>query len=120
MTKQKWRPIEGCFGYAIGSHGQVKRLRHLAHGKRHKMLPEKIVKPIIDRYGMATVRIINDEGRQVQLSVQKLVIKYFLEPGFVYYKLSSIPYNNHVDGFIKKDMYNKMTYKPFKFKSIKT
>ena len=120
MAKQKWRPIEGCLGYAIGSHGQVKRLRHLANGKRHKMLSEQIVKPIIDRYGMSTVRIINDQGKQVQLSVQKLVTKYYLKPGCVYYKTSQNPSNNHVDFFVSKDMYDRMKYKPFIFKKIKT
>jgi hypothetical protein len=120
MAKQKFRPIEGCMGYAIGSHGQVKRLRHLANGKYHKMLPEKIVKQIYDRYLKPTVRIINNDGKQVQLSVEKLVIKNFLEPGYSYYKTTFDNRINKVDFYIRVDLYVKMKDKPTVYKIVKS
>ena len=118
--KQKWKPIPGCSNYAIGSYGQVKRLRHRARGKNHKILKEQIVKQIYDRYWKPTVRIIGDDGKQHQLSVEKLVITQFLEPGRIYYKTTSDNMVNRIDRYVDAEAYEKMKYKPNRYKIVKT
>lgn len=136
MPKQKWRPIPGCSNYAIGSHGDVKRLKHKANGKRHKILSEKILELNMNRTKNVYVNIIDDNGKQKVLSVQKLVMDTFLEKGHIYYKV--VPeigyvqkidketkekkivqiFNNRIDQFVRKDIYDRMTYKPTIYKTI--
>lgn len=120
MTKQRWIPIPGCSNYAIGSHGQVKRLRHRARGKNHKILKEQIVKPVYNMNRKPTVRIIGDDGRQVQLSVEKLVIKNFLVANRIYYKTVKSNEVNRVDCYIDSEVYDKMKYKPITYRTIRT
>lgn len=120
MTKQRWVPIPGCSNYAIGSYGQVKRLRHRARGKNHKILKEQIVKPVYNMKRKPTVRIIGDDGRQVQLSVEKLVIRHFLMPNRVYYKIVESNEVNRADCYIDSEAYDKMKYKPITYRKIRS
>lgn len=120
MTKQKWKTIIGCTNYAIGSHGQVKRLKHRARGKNHKILPEVIMKQIYSMSFKPTVRIVDDDGRQRELSVEKLVITYFLVPNKTYYKIVSSNRINRVDCYIDSDVYERIKYKPVIYKTIKS
>jgi group I intron endonuclease len=117
--RQKFRPIIGCSHYSIGSNGQVKRLRHKAHGKRYKILPEKIIDQHINRQSVVYVNVTDDNGKIKVFSVQKLVLSTYGKPGVTYYKASDDPFNNRFDVFIEKDMYDRMKYKPFIFKKIK-
>jgi hypothetical protein len=119
MARQKFRPIIGCSHYSIGSNGQVKRLRHKAHGKRYKILPEKIIDQHINRQSVVYVNVTDDNGKIKVFSVQKLVLSTYGKPGVTYYKASDDPFNNRFDVFIEKDMYDRMKYKPFIFKKIK-
>lgn len=120
-------PILGCSNYVIGSHGAVKRLKHKANGKRHKILPEKILELNINRSKNTYVNLIDDNGKQKVFSVQKLVVDTFLEKGYIYYKIApdweQIKYkqvfNNRVDQFVRKDIYDRMKYKPTIYKTIK-
>lgn len=120
MTKQKWIPITGCSNYAIGSHGQVKRLRHRARGKNFKILKEKIVKQVYNRNLKPTVRIIGDDGRQKELSVEKLILTHFLHPDKTYYKTVASNQINRIDCYIDSDTYENMKYKPVKYKTVRT
>ena len=128
MSKQKWRPIVGCSNYAIGSHGAVKRLRHKANGNRHKILPEKILELNINRTKNVYVNLIDDNGKQKVFSVQKLVMDTFLEKGRTYYKTAPDweqinhrqVFNNRVDQFVPKELYDRMTFKPTIYKTIRT
>lgn len=67
-----------------------------------------------------TVRIIGDDGRQVQLSVEKLVIKHFLVPNRVYYKTVKSNEVNRVDCYIDYEVYDKMKYKPITYRTIRS
>lgn len=67
-----------------------------------------------------TVRIIGDDGRQRQLSVEKLVITHFLVPNRVYYKMVKSNEVNRVDCYIDVELYDKMKYKPITYRTIKS
>lgn len=74
------------------------------------------------------VNLIDDNGKSKIFSVQKLVVGTFLEKGHVYYKTSPDMsyedykqiFNNRVDQFVRKDIYERMNYKPTIYKTIKT
>jgi len=127
MANQRWKPIPGCSNYVIGSRGDVKRLKHKANGKRYKILSESLLKFNINRSGVVYVNVIADNGKQRVFSVQKLVMEAFLEKGYTYYKVSPDwsyeknvqVFNNRVDQFIRVDVYDRMTYKPIIFKTIR-
>lgn len=128
MAKQKWKPIPGCSNYVIGSHGVVKRLKHKAQGKRHKILPEKIIQQQINRQKNVYVNVIDDNGKQRVFSVQKLVLNAFFEKGVTYYKIvvdffntdNGTVFNNRIDHFVPSYLYDRMKEKPQIFKTIKT
>ena len=138
MPKTKWKPIPGCSNYAIGSHGQVKRLRHRSTGKLYRILDEELVKFQMNRSKVVYVKIRKDDGSQKVFSVQKLVMDTFFESGHIYYKIapeSSLVwvkdketkkkeliqiFNNRVDQFVRSDIYDRMKMKPTIFKTIKT
>lgn len=128
MAKQKFRPIKGCSNYVVGSHGIIKRLKHKSRGSRHKILPEKIIQPQLNRQGILYVNLIGDNGKQKVFSVQKLVSETFLDPGQIYYKTApdweivnnEQKFNNRVDQFIPSNLYDRLTYKPVIYKTIKT
>jgi len=138
MPKTKWIPIPGCSNYVIGSHGQVKRLRHRSTGKLYRILDEELVKFQMNRSKVVYVKIRKDDGSQKVFSVQKLVMDTFFESGHIYYKIapeSSLVwvkdketkkkeliqiFNNRVDQFVRSDIYDRMKMKPTIFKTIKT
>lgn len=128
MAKPKWKLIPGCRNYAIGSNGKVKRLRHRSTGKLYRILDEMYVEMQINRSKVVYVKIRTDNGKQKVFSVQKLVVDTFLERGQTYYKTApdweQINYrqifNNRVDQFVRKDIYDRMTLKPVIYKTIKT
>ncbi len=84
------------------------------------------------------VNLIDDNGKPKVFSLQKLVMDTFLEKGHVYYKIAPDEqqvivvdkktkekqlvqqFNNRVDQFVRKDIYDRMAYKPQIFKTIKT
>jgi hypothetical protein len=138
MVIQKWMPIRGCSNYRVSNLGKVKRLKHRANGKRHTILKEKIVDIHLNRQGVMYVNLIDDNGKPKVFSLQKLVMDTFLEKGHVYYKIAPDEqqvivvdkktkekqlvqqFNNRVDQFVRKDIYDRMVYKPQIFKTIKT
>ncbi len=120
MTKQRWIPIPGCSNYAIGSHGQVKRLKHRANGKRHKIMKEQLVKLVYYPSRKPYARIIGDNGRQRELSVEKIFIAQFLKPNTIYYKTIKSNEIHRIDCYIESEVYDKMREKPQIFKTIKT
>jgi hypothetical protein len=128
MSKPKWKPIPGCNNYAIGSNGKVKRLKHKSTGNLYRILDEMYVTMQVNRSGVVYVKVRMDSGQQKVFSVQKLVVDAFLEHGCVYYKIApdweEIKYkqvfNNKVEHFLRKDIYDRMIYKPQIFKTIRT
>lgn len=138
MVIQKWMPISGCSNYRVSNLGKVKRLKHRANGKRHTILREKIVDIHLNRQKVMYVNLIDDNGKSKVFSLQKLVMDTFLEKGHVYYKIApdegeilvideetkqKVPkqiFNNRVDQFVRKDIYDRMTLKPVIYKTIKT
>jgi len=137
MVIQKWMPISGCSNYRVSNLGKVKRLRHRSNGKRHTILKEKIVDIHLNRQSVMYVNLIDDNGKPKVFSLQKLVMNTFLEKGHVYYKIApdeqqvivmdketkkkklEQQFNNRVDQFVRKDLYDKMTIKPTIYKTIK-
>jgi len=120
MAKQRWKIIPGCSNYAIGSHGQVKRIRHKARGYRYKIMKEQIVKLVYDLNRNPTARIIDDSGKQRQLGVEKLVITQFLLPNKLYYKIVSRNDVTRVDCYLDSELYERMKDKPTIYKTIKS
>lgn len=114
MAKQKWMPIKGCSNYLVGSLGEIKRIRHRANGKRHKILKEK---KIITGY---SVYLIGDDGKEKHLSFRKIFIDAFLEKGRTYYKIVPDELVYRVDVFILKETYDRLTYKPTVYKKVRT
>lgn len=127
-SRTKWVPINGCSNYLIGSNGQVKRLKHRAIGDKHRILEEMIMENHINRTSVVYVSIKDDFGNRKVFSVQKLVVDTFLEKGRTYYKTAPDweqvnhrqVFNNRVDQFVPKELYDRMTYKPTIYKTIKT
>lgn len=127
MVFQKWMPIIGCSNYRVSNLGKVKRLKHRSNGKRHTILKEKIVDIHLNRQGVMYVNLIDDNGKPKVFSVQKLIVDTFLDKGHVYYKTApDISYegykqifNNRIDQFVRKDIYERMTLKPTIYKTIR-
>lgn len=119
MAAQKWMPIDCCNNYRIGSNGMVKRLKHKSNGKRYKILPMMYVEQQMNRSGVVYVKLIDDQGKQKVFSIQKLVMKTFLESGHTYYKTSGDPFSNRVDQFVRSDVYDRMKFKPVIYKTIR-
>lgn len=135
MVFQKWMPIIGCSNYRVSNLGKVKRLKHRSNGKRHTILKEKIVEIHVNKQGVMYVNLIDDNGKSKIFSVQKLVMNTFLDKGYVYYKIvpdsemvvkkvkgeidTKQQFNNRVDNFVRKDLYDRMNYKPTIYKTIK-
>ena len=120
LARQKFRPINGCSNYLIGSNGDVKRLKHKANGNRYKILPEKIIDQHINRQSVVYINVTDDNGDIKVFSVQKLVLSTYGIKGTTYHKAVSDPFNNRFDVFVTDEMYQRMNYKPTIFKSIKT
>ena len=120
MASQKWMPISGCSNYMVSNFGRVKRLRHRSNGKRHTILKEKIIELYINRQAVVYVNLIDDSGRSKIFGVQKLVLGTFGSPGTIYYKTTSDPFNNRMDQFVPSETYDRMTYKPTIYKTIRT
>lgn len=135
MVFQKWMPIIGCSNYRVSNLGKVKRLKHRSNGKRHTILKEKIVEIHVNKQGVMYVNLIDDNGKSKIFSLQKLVMDTFLDKGYVYYKIvpdsemvvkkvkgeidTKQQFNNRVDNFVRKDLYDRMNYKPAIYKTIK-
>ena len=120
MAKARWQPIPGCKNYAISSHGKVKRLKHKAHSVKHCILPEKMVELCINSNGTVYVKVLNDDRKQVTISIQKLVLKTFGQSGVTYYKISDDPFNNRIDVFVPSFIYDRLSESPLIHKIIKT
>lgn len=114
MARKKWIPIKGCSNYLISSNGEIKRIKHRANGKRHKILKEF---KIITGY---SVYLIGDDGKEKHLSYKKIFVDAFLEKGKTYY--ITIPNRDvyRLDSIIPSDLYDRMTYKPVIYKTIRT
>lgn len=135
MVFQKWMPIIGCSNYRVSNLGKVKRLKHRSNGKRHTILKEKIVEIHVNKQGVMYVNLIDDNGKSKIFSLQKLVMDTFLDKGYIYYKIApdsemvvkkvkgeidtKQQFNNRVDNFVRKDLYDRMNYKPAIYKTIK-
>jgi len=104
----------------VSNFGRVKRLRHRSNGKRHTILKEKIIELYINRQAVVYVNLIDDSGRSKIFGVQKLVLGTFGSPGTIYYKTTSDPFNNRMDQFVPSETYDRMTYKPVIYKTIRT
>lgn len=74
----------------------------------------------INRQGVVYVSLTDDNGMVKVFGVQKLVLSTFGKSGTTYYKSSDDPFNNRMDVFIEKDMYDRMRDKPYYFKIIRT
>lgn len=138
MSKPKWKLIPGCSNYVVGSNGKVKRLKHRSTGKLYRILDEEFVKFQMNRSGVVYVKVRKDDGSQKVFSVQKLIMDSFFEKNQTYYKIAPEwnmvwvknkkekkkelmqIFNNRVDQFVRKDIYDRMTYKPTIYKTIKT
>ena len=84
------------------------------------------------------VNLIDDNGKSKVFSLQKLIMDTFLEKGHVYYKIApdeseilvideetkqKVPkqiFNNRIDQFVPKELYDRMTFKPTIYKTIRT
>lgn len=138
MSKPRWKLIPGCSNYAVGSNGKVKRLKHKSTGKLYRILDEEFVKFQMNRSGVVYVKIRTDEGGQKVFSIQKLMMDNFFEKGKIYYKIAPEfdllwvknkrtkerelvqQFNNRVDHFVLKETYDRMTYKPVIYKTVRT
>lgn len=119
MAKQKWRPIEGCSNYAVGSHGCVKRIKGRRRGEKHCILPERRVEVHMNRTRVVYVKILDDNGKQKVFALQRLVIQTFGTPGVTYYRINPDPFDNRFDHFVREDVYPRMTDQPVIIKKIK-
>lgn len=123
----KWMPIDGCSNYRIGSNGDVKRIKYVSTGTKHRVFDERIMENFVNRNSVVYVSIQNDAGNRKALSVQKLVMNTFLEKGYTYYKI--VPdwefkkdkqvFNNRVSQFVRSDVYDRMKFKPTIYKTIR-
>ena len=81
MTKEVWRGVKGYEGlYQVSSDGRVKSLERTYIDKigRERYVKERILKPVIDRYGYLLVSLYAG-GKQKNHTVHRLVCEAFHE-----------------------------------------
>ena len=81
MTKEVWRDVKGYEGlYQVSSDGRVKSLERTYIDKigRERYVKERILKPVIDRYGYLLVSLYAG-GKQKNHTVHRLVCEAFHE-----------------------------------------
>lgn len=122
--------IPNCSGYSILSNGHVlKHGRPLKH-QRGTFTKDHLLDFKIDKHNNVCVRMKTDDGIHKDFILDDLIAEVFLEKGHTYYKI--VPdweskcawckkkFNNRVDQFVLKDIYDRMTLKPVIYKTIKT
>jgi len=83
-------------------------------------MKEQLVKLVYYPSRKPYARIIGDNGRQRELSVEKIFIAQFLKPNTIYYKTIKSNEIHRIDCYIESEVYDKMREKPQIFKTIKT
>ena len=77
MTEE-WRDIDDFPGYQVSSEGRVRSLtREVAFGCRTRQIPDKILTPLINRYGYYQVCLYKD-GIAKRHSIHRLVGSAFI------------------------------------------
>lgn len=125
--KTIWKVIPGCSNYSISSTGIIeKHARKLKYSWRNAM----ILDFKIDKNNNVCVRLKTDEGIGKDFIVDEIIADVFLEKENTYYKI--VPdwesrcswckkkFNNRVDQFVRKDIYDRMTLKPVIYKTVRT
>lgn len=122
--------VPNCSEYSIYSTGFVVRHSRPLKNPLRPFTGEKYLDFKIDKHNNVCVRMKTDDGIHKDFILDDLIADIFLEKGCTYYKI--VPdweskcgwckkkFNNRVDQFVRKDIYDRMTFKPTIYKTIKT
>lgn len=122
--------IPNCSSYSIVSDGQVIKHGRPANTKNGTYTNDSFLDFKIDKHNNVCVRMKTDDGIHKDFIVDDIIVDVFLEKGHTYYKIKpdwesrcahcKKKFNNRVNHFLRKDLYEQMIHKPIIYKTIKT
>lgn len=89
---REWRPVPGYEGlYEVSNDGMVKSLEKYTQGRKHRLLPERIMKQWRNQFVYFIVALTKDRKTSYK-RVHRLVAQAFIP------NIEGKPYINHIDG----------------------
>lgn len=99
MNVKHFRKIQHFPSYEVSNYGEVKSIRRKVNSSKfHRIIPERILIPQMNKQGVVYVNILREDGKKCSVKVEKLVLETFAGVSSAE-RIDSDPFNNRLDNF---------------------